>query len=148
MRKSRVWNRSTSDYSEMFQNKQITIPAGQFVLMNVYEAAAFKGQYPGKNVHKIIDVEDLPGNEKDDLQVCNMCSFTCATEKELLAHLRTHKPMEDTAPEPDSSGEISALRNEIAELRGLLKQKPGRRKRIKEATHDSGANSDEHKGAI
>jgi hypothetical protein len=90
----RVWNKNKFDYSEQFKNKMITVPAGQFIMMELFEATEFKGKYPGKGVIKMIKIEKIPGqqNKTADIQVCNMCGKEFFTEKTLFEHLKTHNP--------------------------------------------------------
>ena len=86
MLKSKVWNRGESDYTEKFKDKEITVPAGGFIIMNTYDAAEFNGQYPGKGVIKMLRVEDIPGNEDGKPHICNMCAESFASD-ELLVKL-------------------------------------------------------------
>jgi hypothetical protein len=138
MLKSKVWNRGESDYTEKFKDKEITVPAGGFIIMNTYDAAEFNGQYPGKGVIKMLRVEDIPGNEDGKPHICNMCAESFASDELLVKHLRTHKPMEDNAQESEDS---ESLKARIAELEAqLIKSKPGPKPK-KDLTHDTGTNT-------
>jgi hypothetical protein len=101
---SRVWNRGKSDYSEKFKNRIISIPAGKFVVMGTYDAAQFRGSYPGKGVEKIIEVEDLPDKGKDQEEeiICHSCGRTFGTFDLLNAHLAVHNPQRIKEDEGDS----------------------------------------------
>jgi len=138
MLKSKVWNRGESDYTEKYKDKEITVPAGGHIIMGTYEAADFVGQYPGKGIIKMLRVEDIPGDEDGKPHICNMCGENFASDALLVKHLRTHKPMEDNAPEPEDA---EALKARIAELEAqLIKSKPGPKPK-KDLTHDTSANT-------
>ena len=140
MRKSKVWNKGTAEYREMFKGKEIVIPSGQFVLMGSYDAAEFKGKYPGKGVKKIVEVEDLPGEDKADMKICNMCGESFGNDSLLFQHLKTHRKKDD-APSAENENEIAELRAKLAELEALIRNKKPGPKPKKEAKHDTGTDT-------
>ena len=135
---SRVWNRGRNEYSEKYKNKIITIPSGKFVLMNTYDASAFKGQYPGKGIEKILEIEDIPDKVPEKaLLVCNFCADTFATPEELNAHIGIHKPalIEDDEKELEAEAVASTARVH----KGWPKGVP--RKRGAEALNETNSNN-------
>jgi len=130
---SKVLNVGKKDYQEEFKGKIIKIPAGGHIVMEFYDACAFKGTYPGKGIVKQIKVEKIPGTDKSpDLKVCNMCSSTFATEKELLEHSKIHS--DSVAPEITEKKKAGRPTNE--ELR-----------RRREMKNDTGTSAGNNKGA-
>lgn len=132
MAKARVWNRNTSDYSEEFKGKNITIPAGKFIEMELFEASDFKGKYPGKGIVKMIELERIPGQDNDNnSKVCNMCGRQFYTDKTLFEHLKEHIPIECA-----NNGQEEVI------------SEPKKRGRPKaEVINDSGADIGKHKVA-
>ena len=124
---SRLWNRGKEDYSEKFKGKVITIPAGKNVLMNTYDAAAFKGQYPGKGVVKMLELEDIPDKSPEKaLVICNFCGASFSTTEELNNHIGIHRPAQI------EEGNVS---------HETYKKNPRGRPRKTEVVNDSGANT-------
>jgi len=64
--------------------------------MDTFEAANFKGKYPGKGVKKMVEVEDLPDDgNSPEFYICNMCGKQETTGKKLFEHLKAHRPEDE-----------------------------------------------------
>jgi hypothetical protein len=116
--KAKVFNVSKEEYTEKFKGRTVTIPAGEFIVMEAYEAAQFKGNYPGKGVIKMIKIEPIPENDnKDEKFVCNFCGFSFLTVAALNEHIKMHKPKE----EPAKKGTIDDTREYLVNRKGADK---------------------------
>jgi len=141
---SRVWNRGSNEYSEKYKGKIITIQPGKFVLMNTYDAAAFNGQYPGKGVAKMLEVEDISDKGPEQpLVICNFCGASFASTSELNNHIGIHKPQQIVQQEdvPRETEKFSGKRSQIH--RGWPKGKP--RKAV--VVNDSSSNTANSQGS-
>ena len=138
MPKAKVLNVGKESYSEDFKGKNITIPAGGFIVMELFDATAFKGQYPGKGKIKQIKVQQIPGNDpQHGLFVCNFCGKTFGSDKELLGHSKAHSESpEEIKTEPEVPPRKKSGRPTNDELR-----------RRKEMKNDTGTNIGDNKGA-
>ncbi len=148
---SRVWNRGKSDYSERFKNKIVTIPVGKFVTMNTYDAAAFRGSYPGKGIEKIIEVEDLPdnGRENENSIICHSCGESFQTVDQLNRHLAVHNPDRIKEDEADGALEYAETTTQPKKTQQVHKGWPKGvpRNKKNEAVNDSSADSTDNQGS-
>jgi hypothetical protein len=135
MAKAKVLNVGKEEYVEEFKGKTITIPAGGHVVMELYEAAAFKGQYPGKGKIKQIKIEALPDNKPEPEKfVCNLCGKVFLKEVELLEHSKKHDDENKGDEEEPVKRRVGRPSNEELQKR-------------KEKINDTSTNSGNSKGA-
>jgi hypothetical protein len=108
---AKVWNDGPTDYTELFRDSAITIPKGQCIEMDRYEAAAFVSQYikplktevGGYKNHKMLRVEipsDAPAAKVEHR--CMLCKGLFGNETELSLHSEAfHKSvMVEADPKP------------------------------------------------
>ena len=99
MAQVKVWNDNDYDYKEKFKDKDIFIPAKQFVEMEYYEAHEFKGAFkaiqrdgdnqPMPQSFKKIRVEEAQAADVDakiESNKCVACAYRGGSAKDLFDH--------------------------------------------------------------
>lgn len=103
MAQVKVWNDNAYDYTEVYREKTIMIPAKSFIMMEEDEAHDFKCSFstitrnadgvPEKKSYKMIRIGDSPttgSTTKSALKdsVCHACNQDLITKKALEAHVK------------------------------------------------------------
>lgn len=98
MAQVKVWNDNDHDYSEMFKEKKIFIPAHGHIEMEYYDAHQFKGVFCGvkrdadnqpipQSFKKIrVDEPVTPIDAKIEAHACPACKFRGVNAKALFDH--------------------------------------------------------------
>lgn len=98
--KVKVWNDDVKDYSEEFNGKMITIPAGEYVVMERGDAVTFMGKYKPisidprtgkhmgfKKLRREFVEEDTPLAESKK-HTCMIDGQEFTNEEELIKHVK------------------------------------------------------------
>lgn len=100
----KVWNDNIYPHKEIFKGDEISIPAGEFIMMEEETAHEFKGAYSGfkRTADGAQTVESFKKIRVESSKVpkavkllCNACRFEAGSEKELADHtVLTHADRE------------------------------------------------------
>lgn len=116
----KVWNDNTIDHVEMFKEKEIRIPAGKHIEMELFEANDFKGQYRIVEVDaggqqtresmKMIRLErpklEAVEDEAPEVHQCVVCKHASPSPEELEAHIKVRHAEQERLNMPDVDAEI------------------------------------------
>lgn len=93
-----VKNNGSKTYTENWKGDEYTIPAGETIQMSKRDAAHFLGTYPGKDIEKRLDIEDLdsqilttPATPEKKVYKCMLDDKEFDSQKKLDAYLDTKK---------------------------------------------------------
>ena len=97
----KVWNDNKYDFKSMFKGEPIHIKAGEFKIMEFYEAHEFKGDYhpiqldannqPLPESFKMIRIEkegEESTHEAETMHYCMSCKHKSPSPEELEAHIK------------------------------------------------------------
>lgn len=95
----KVWNRNHYPFTQVFEDEEIHIPAGRFIIMDFEKAHKFKGLFspievdaggqPHPRSFKKIEIESI--GEKDLVKIkenqCQACNYNGLDKKDLDKHI-------------------------------------------------------------
>lgn len=143
--KVKVYNHHTLDFTDKFKDRIVTVPANSHIEMDIDEARMFVGQfYPIKRdanglqdpvSYKMLTHDQPPeiGAKVVGGLICHACGYVAVSKKDYRDHVTNrlgdgkHQLVEED--ETSASAEVTAMKDKMEKLEGLIAQLTTKRPR-------------------